>query len=243
MDTRFSYGQADAGWLTAIDGSLTSGVWLGASGGFLSDPMWRGPLESGAFPTGVLSCASDSNCANRGPMANLGRVAWRLPLVLAITFPTIVASSATATQRSDEGNWTVSARTSSEARADEVDEQAARVEVWQCVGDAVEPDIVFTGPTYKAWIAYTATQTCTGTFITQQVCTRLQEYNAGTKRWRARTTWRCSQTVAGVFQAANGTVACSDVGKGRYRTRGKGIVTARSGTYTRTATSSAATLC
>lgn len=117
-----------------------------------------------------------------------------------------------------------------------------RAEVWSCTGDAQEPDIVRTPP-YVPNIAYVATQQCVGTFVLQSTCVRLEEWSDATSRWLDRTRWRCGPWVSGPLSVGSGTVKCSQVGHGKYRTAGRGEVETKSGVHKKVGYSRSATLC
>lgn len=118
------------------------------------------------------------------------------------------------------------------AHAEERGPKVARIQLagGACVGDALEPDAYFQGPTRILSVGYGATQTCTGSFVLQRTCVRLQEYDFGRNEWYARTTWSCGRWTSASFSRDDGGQKCSDLKRGKFRTQGRGEVETRAGT-------------
>jgi hypothetical protein len=102
------------------------------------------------------------------------------------------------------------------------------------------PDIVYQGPTYTEFIAGTGQQVCHASWVGQQTCVKLREYNFGSGAWEDRTDYRCSSMSTGPTTTANITFACSIAGVGKYEVKAQGK---SGGQVLSTATSNPATLC
>jgi hypothetical protein len=101
--------------------------------------------------------------------------------------------------------------------------------VGQCFGDAQEPDVVYSGPTFVEYVAIVAQQTCTGTFVLQRTCVKLQEWSFGTNTWADRSRLRCGFWTASAISVGSATFRCSHAGRGKYRTAGRGEVETTAG--------------
>lgn len=114
---------------------------------------------------------------------------------------------------------------------------------WGCAGDAVEPDEWYDMPGYIRSVAYTATQTCWGAYGLQRSCARLQKWNYGTYAWNNVTAFRCGSWTTSTYSIGSGVVRCSDVGPGKYRTRGRGEADTPQGFFTAYGNSNGVILC
>lgn len=116
-------------------------------------------------------------------------------------------------------------------------------EIGFCRGSTYRPDIVYQPPTYRALVAGTASQTCSGTYILHRVCAKIAEYNYGLNRWVDVTNHRCSAWTRNDFITTSVTKACDEVGVGQFRTSAKGEVEVRSGLLRRYGYSAGVILC
>ena len=92
--------------------------------------------------------------------------------------------------------------------------------MWACHGHADTPGLVLDAKRRK-WVAFSATQTCVGEFLTQQVCIRLMKKTDGGK-YVALTGYFCSAHTVMPLAFKGRAVRCAAVGHGRFRTRSYG---------------------
>lgn len=92
--------------------------------------------------------------------------------------------------------------------------------VWGCKGHADNPGLA-TDAQHRPYIAFSATQICTGQYTTQRVCIKLQEKDYF-GNFNDRTAFTCSvwTVMSSVFKGAS--VLCSAAGHGTYRTAAYG---------------------
>ena len=86
---------------------------------------------------------------------------------------------------------------------------------------------------HRDYIAYSGYQNCTGEFISQRVCVKLQERDYY-GHYYDRTTYSCSVETVEAHASKGRSVLCSAAGQGTFRTAAYGNAYPEEGTRTST---------